>query len=119
VALQIGASRMLVGVGALFATRPALRLLGFGQPEQTGMALAKLAGGRDLALGALTVAARDDRAKLRMLIFVSSVLDAADALALGVATRYPETRRAGLGGIFSGGGAAFAGFWAWRRLGGG
>jgi hypothetical protein len=116
VALQIGASRVMVGVGALFFTRPALRLLGFGDPGQTGMALAKLAGGRDLALGTLTVAARDDRDRLRALIFVSSVLDAADAVALGVSARYPETRKAGLGGILSGGGAAIAGFWAWRRL---
>lgn len=117
VALQIGASRTLVGTGAFFATRPALRVLGFGSPEQTGMALAKLAGGRDLALGALTVAARNDRARLRTLIFISSVLDAADAVALGVAARCPETRRAGLGGVLSGGAAAIAGAWAWRRLG--
>lgn len=117
IALQIGGSRILVGLGALFFTRPALRLLGFGEPEQTGMALAKLAGGRDIALGALTVAARDDAERLRTLLVVSSACDIADAVGLGVSARYPQTRKAGLGGIVSGSAAAVSGFWAARRLG--
>ena len=117
VALQIGASRVAVGVGALLATRPALRLLGFREPEATGTALARLAAGRDIALGALTLAARDERRRLRTLLLASSACDVADAVGLGLSARRPETRRAGIGGILSGGGAAIAGFWAWRRLG--
>jgi Domain of unknown function (DUF4267) len=117
VALQIGGSRVAIGAGALLATRPALRLLGFGDPEATGVALAKLAGGRDIALGLLTLAARDDAQKLRTLLLVSSACDLADAVGLGAAARYPETRRAGIGGVVSGSAAAIAGFWAWRRLG--
>jgi hypothetical protein len=117
VALQIGGSRVAIGLGALLATRPALKLLGFGHPEATGMALAKLAGGRDIALGALTLAARDDARRLRTLLLVSSACDVADAVGLGVSVRRPETRRAGIGGIASGSVAALAGFWAWRRLG--
>lgn len=116
-ALQIGASRVAIGVGTVLATRPALKALGFGHPEQTGTALAKLAGGRDIALGALTLAARDDAQRLRTLLLVSSASDLADAVALGLSARYPETRRAGIGGIVSGGGAALAGLWAYRRLG--
>ncbi|MGN6254324.1 MAG: DUF4267 domain-containing protein [Solirubrobacterales bacterium] len=117
VALQIGASRVAIGVGALFATRPALQALGFGHPEATGIALGRLAGGRDVALGALTLAARDDARKLRTLLLVSSACDLADAVGLGASARYPETRRAGIGGILSGSAAALAGLWAWRRLG--
>lgn len=117
VALRIGASRVAIGVGAVVATRPALKVLGFDQPEQTGMALAKLAGGRDIALGALTLAAHDDARKLRTLMLVSSACDVADAVGLGLSIRYPETRRAGVGGIVSGSAAALAGFWAYRRLG--
>jgi hypothetical protein len=45
------------------------------------------------------------------------VLDAADAFSLGLAARDGDTRLAGLGGVVSGGGAALAGAWAWRRLG--
>ena len=117
VALQIGGSRLLLGVMTLLVTRPALRFLGFRDPEPSAVALAKLAGGRDLALGALTVAARDERRELRTLLLVSSACDVADAVALGLSARHPETRRAGLGGIVSGTAAALAGFWAWRRLG--
>jgi hypothetical protein len=117
VALQIGASRVAIGVGALVATRPALKALGFGEPEQTGMALAKLAGGRDIALGALTLAAHDDARRLRTLLLVSSACDVADAVGLGLSVRHPETRRAGIGGIVSGSAAALAGLWAYRRLG--
>jgi hypothetical protein len=117
VALQIGGSRVAIGMGALLATRPALRLLGFGAPEATGTALAKLAGARDVALGALTLAARDDAERLRTLLLVSAACDAADAVGLGLSAAHPETRRAGIGGIVSGGGAALAGLWARRRLG--
>lgn len=117
VALQIGGSRILIGVGALLATEPALRLLGFGEPEATGRALARLAGGRDIALGALTLAARDDARKLRTLLVASSACDVADAVGLGLSARHPETRRAGIGGIVSGSAAALAGLWAARRLG--
>jgi hypothetical protein len=118
VALMLGAGRVGLGAGALFATGPTLKALLFGETDGAGRALAKLAGGRDLALGLLTVAARDDAARLRTLTLAAAVLDAADAVSLGLAARDRETRAAGLGGLASGGGAAIAGAWAWRRLGG-
>jgi len=117
VALQIGVGRVAMGAGIFVATRPALRALGFGEPGPTGEAVAKLGGGRDVAIGALTLAARDDRQALRTTILIASACDVADAIALGISARHPETRRAGLGGIVSGGAAAAAGLWAWRRLG--
>lgn len=117
VALEIGATRVAMGLGIFFATRPAVRWLGFGEPGPTGMALAKLGGGRDIAIGALTLAARDDRQALRTALLISSACDLADAAALGISARHPETRKAGIGGVFSGGIAAAAGLWAYRRLG--
>jgi len=117
VALQIGAGRVALGVATVFATRPALKALGFSQPEATGTALAKLVGGRDIALGALTLAAHDDAQQLRTLMLVSSACDLADAVSLGASVRDPETRQAGVSGIVSGSAAALAGLWAWRRLG--
>jgi hypothetical protein len=116
VALQIGASRVAMGVGIFLATRPALRILGFGEVNAGGEALAKLGGGRDIAIGTLTLAARDDRQALRHALLVSSACDLADAVALGISARHPETRKAGIGGIVSGGAAAIAGLWAWRQL---
>lgn len=116
-ALALGAGRVSLGVGVLLATRPTLRLLGFGETDPPGRALARLAGGRDLALGLLTLAVRHNPAALRTVTLAGAVLDAADAAALGLSAREPDSRRAGLGGLASGGGAALAGAWAWRRLG--
>ncbi|HEX4669771.1 MAG TPA: hypothetical protein VH275_07355 [Solirubrobacterales bacterium] len=115
--LTLGAGRVGLGIGALFATRPTLRAMGFGESDAGGRALAKLAGGRDLALGLLTLASRDDAAALRTVTLAAAVLDGADAFSLGVAARDGDSRRAGLGGVVSGGAAAIAGAWAWRRLG--
>lgn len=115
-ALAIGAGRAAMGLGILLATRPALRRMGFGATDAPGEALAKLGGGRDVALGAMTLAARDDRQALRTAILVSGACDAADALALALAAQRPETRQAGIGGVIAGSGAAAACIWAWRRL---
>lgn len=117
VALQIGGSRVAMGVGIFFATRPAVRALGFGDTEATGEALAKLGGGRDIALGALTLASRNDPGALRTALLISSACDVADAVALGVSARHEKTRQAGIGGVLAGSAAALAGLWAWRRLG--
>ena len=117
VALVLAADRVALGVGVLFATRPALKAMQFGEPGPAGEALAKFGGGRDLALGLLTLAARNDRQALRTLLAAGVALDAADAVSLGLAARNPDTRTAGLGGVVAGSGAALIGHWAWRRLG--
>jgi hypothetical protein len=116
VAVGIGAGRLAMGLGIFFATRPALRALRFGETDAQGEALAKLGGGRDIAIGALTLAARNNPQALRTTILVSSACDLTDAVALGASAHNPETRAAGLGGVISGGGAAVAGLWAYRRL---
>jgi hypothetical protein len=115
-ALALGAARAGLGVGALFATRPTLKALLFGETDAVGRALAKLAGGRDLAFGAMALAARDDAVTLRTIVLSAAILDAADAVSLGLAARDPDTRLAGLGGVASGGAAAVTGIWTWRRL---
>jgi hypothetical protein len=112
----MAAARLAVGAGTLFATRPALRGLGFAETDSSGLALAKLAGGRDLALAAVTLAVRDDPAALASAALAAAALDGADALTFSLAACDPETRRAGLRGLAAGGGAALAGYWAWRRL---
>jgi hypothetical protein len=117
IARGIGATRVAMGIGIFFATQPALRALRFGPTDASGEAVAKLGGGRDLAIGALTLAALDDRQALRTTLLLSSACDLADAVALGVSARRPETRAAGIGGVLSGGAAALAGLWAARRLG--
>jgi hypothetical protein len=116
-ALGIGGSRIAVGVAAFFATRPALRTIGFDDGNTTSRSLAKVLGARDLGLGSLTLAVRNDPSALRAVVLVGACLDFADAVAFGIAARNPETVRPGIIGVLSGGGAALVGFWAWRRLG--
>jgi hypothetical protein len=114
--LEIAAGRIAIGAGALLATPPALRALGFAETDANSIALARMAGGRDLALGLLTFAARDDAASLRAVTLVAAAVDATDAVVFGIAARDPRARRAGVGGVIAGGVAAIAGGWAWRRL---
>src|SRR5215217_7293919 len=91
-ALSLGAARTGLGVGALFFTGPTLKALLFGETDASGRALAKLAGGRDLALGLATLAARDEPGILRQLTLASTVFDAADAVSLSLAARNPASR---------------------------
>jgi Domain of unknown function (DUF4267) len=115
--LAVAAGRVAIGVGTLVATRKALRLLGFPEPTPAALALGKLAGGRDVALGTLALLARNDRDTLRTAALAGAGVDIADALALGAAgLRQPETGRAGVLGALSGSSAALAGLRAARRL---
>jgi hypothetical protein len=116
--LGIAAGRIAIGVGAVFVTRPALKALGFAEVDSAGTALGRIAGGRDIALGLLALAARDDRKALRIAALAGAAVDASDAVTFGLAARDPAARRAGIGGVVSGSAAAIAGAWAWRRLGG-
>lgn len=116
-ALALGSGRVALGTGVLLATRPTLKLLGFGEADAAGRALARLAGGRDLGLGLLTLAVRDDPKALRTLALTGAVLDAADATSLALAAGEPETRLAAAGGLASAAAAALLGAWTWRRLG--
>jgi hypothetical protein len=115
--LAIAAGRIAIGVGAMLVTRPALKVLGFAEVDAVGTALGRIAGGRDVALGLLTVVARDDREALGIAALAGAAVDASDAVSFGIAARDPVARRAGLGGLVSGSAAAIVGIWAWRRLG--
>jgi hypothetical protein len=114
--LGIAGGRIAIGAGALLATRPALKALGFEASDTSARALARIAGGRDLALGLLTFAARDDKARLREIAAVAAAVDLADAICFGIAGRDPVAGRAAVQGILAGGGATLVGAWAVRRL---
>jgi hypothetical protein len=114
--LGIAAGRIGIGVGALLATGPALKALGFAETDAGGRALARIAGGRDIAIGLLTVAARDDARALRLAALLAAAVDGTDAISFAIAGRDPQMRRAGVGGSASGAAAALTGAWAYRRL---
>jgi hypothetical protein len=79
-ALAIAAARIGIGIGALAATRQAMRLLGLGTADGT-IVLARLAGIRDVALGLHALAARDDPAALSRAVTLGALADAGDAAA--------------------------------------
>lgn len=114
--LGIAAGRIAIGVGALLATRPALKVLGFEASDTSARALTRIAGGRDIAIGVLTIAARDDRRALRDVTAAAAGVDLGDAICFGIAGRDPAAGRAAVQGIVSGGAAAIVGAWAVRRL---
>jgi hypothetical protein len=115
--LAIAGGRIAIGVGAVLATRPALKILGFEASDTSARALTRIAGGRDIAIGLLTLAARDDRARLRETAAVAAAVDLGDAICFGIAGRDPAAGRAAVQGILSGGVASVVGAWAVRRLG--
>ncbi len=114
--LAIAGGRIAIGVAALLATRPALKILGFEASDTSARALTRIAGGRDIALGLLTLAVRDDRARLRETAAVAAAVDLGDAICFGIAGRDPAAGRAAVQGILSGGAASAVGAWAVRRL---
>lgn len=114
--LGIAAGRAGIGVGALLATRPALKGLGFGAADTSTRTLARIAGGRDIALAALAFAARDDRAALREATAVATAVDLTDAICFAIAGRDRAAGRAAVQGILAGGAATIVGAWALRRL---
>ncbi|MFT3866209.1 MAG: hypothetical protein QM729_18260 [Solirubrobacterales bacterium] len=114
--LGIAAGRVAIGVGALLATRPALKALGFEAGNTQTRALARIAGGRDVALGLIAFAGRDDRDALRQASAVAAAVDLGDALCFAVAGRDRAAGRAAVQGILAGGAAAAVGAWAVRRL---
>jgi hypothetical protein len=114
--LGVAGGRIAIGVGALLATRPALKVLGFEASDTTARALARIAGGRDIVIGLLTLAARDDRERLRETAALAAAVDLGDAICFGIAGRDPAAGRAAVQGILSGGAGAAIGAWAVRRL---
>jgi hypothetical protein len=115
-ALAIAGTRIAIGLGALLATSPAIRALGFSAIGET-KALARMAGARDVALGALTLAAGDDRERLRLASLACAAVDAADAASFAAgAGRREEVDRAALLGVPSALAATGVGLWIAKRL---
>lgn len=80
-ALAIAAGRLGLGVAICAFTRRALAGLGFERPDAAAIALARLAGGRDIALGLHGLAARDDPARLAESSAIATAVDAGDGAA--------------------------------------
>lgn len=84
-AIAIAAVRIGIGIGALALTRPALGVLGFTDPDGATVALARMAGVRDIALGAHALLVRDDAEGLREATVLGTAVDAGDTFAFAAA----------------------------------
>ena len=115
-ALALGAARTALGISILAATETALKAMLFGGTNETGRAVARLVGARDLTLGVATLLAADRPRTLQRLTAAGGALDAADTFALALAARSPGTRTAGIGGVLFAGSAAVLCGWTARRL---
>ena len=127
--LALSLGRIAIGAGLALAPRRSLAALGFRETSETTVAVSRIAGGRDLVMGAAALATRDDRARLRAATLANAAVDACDvvtfAAALGAgggrgSRRGPLSgdgvRVAGIRGIAAALPATLAGLWVARRL---
>jgi len=84
-ATLIAWTRVGIGASVWVAPRASMRGLGFDPDNPQVMALARLAGTRDLALGAGAVATLDDPRAQATMLRANAVVDALDAAAFGIA----------------------------------
>jgi hypothetical protein len=97
-AAGLAAGRLAIGAGIWLAPRLSLRALGFSEPSTQALTLARIAGARDLALGAWQLRSLDDRDELARATFAVAACDAGDSIAFALALGSGETR-AGLRGV--------------------
>jgi uncharacterized protein DUF4267 len=115
-----GAGRLAIGVGLFALPGLALKALGFSDPSPQTLAVARVAGGRDIAMGVETLLALagDDEARLARANAMNAVADAGDSLTFtaALASREPDVREAGMRGAPGAALAAVAGAAAWALL---
>lgn len=112
--LASGLARVAIGFALLVVPGRAARALGFEEVSPSTVAVSRVAGGRDLVLGIATLAALQDRDRLRTATLANAIADAGDTLAFGAALQTSE-RRAGALGLAAAAPSAIAGIWtAWR-----
>jgi hypothetical protein len=117
VALVSGLGRMAIGAALALAPERALGLLGFRDVSPTAVAASRLAGGRDLVLGAVMMAAIDDPDRLRRASLANAAVDAGDAATFAAALAHgDDVRTAALRGLAAAVPATIAGLWVAARL---
>jgi hypothetical protein len=111
------AGRIAIGAGLALAPERALGALGFSDHTTATVTIARIAGGRDIVLGALTLLALDDDARLRTASLANAAVDGGDALAFAAALgRDGDARDAGVRGLAAAVPATLMSLWAASRL---
>jgi len=116
-AAALAAGRLMIGGSLILAPERTLGALGFEQPSETTVAVARLAGVRDIVLGAAQALAIGDRDRLRRSSLACAAADAGDAAVFASALGgEPSVRRAAMRGAAAATPAALAGLWLASRL---
>jgi hypothetical protein len=116
-AAALAAGRVAIGAGLMLAPERVLGALGFERASEATIAVARLAGVRDIVLGVAQATATGDRGRLRRSSLACAAADAGDAAVFGSALlRGGSLRRAGARGLAAAGPATLAGLWAAWRL---
>ena len=116
VALALAGGRMVIGAGFWVAPELIRRVLGFDELDAEGLAISRIAGTRDLILGAWQASAAGDRRKLRTATIGVAACDAGDTVAFAALARSGRTGP-GLRGVAAALPATLAGVWLAARLG--
>ena len=108
--------RLAIGVGIFAVPRRTLSALGFGEVDETGLTLARLAGVRDVVLAVATLLALDDANRLRAASLANAAADGGDALNFALALGRTDPNPAARRGIAAALPAFAAGLWVFWRL---
>ena len=114
---MLAAGRIVIGAALMLAPERALGALGFEDASEATIAVARLAGVRDIVLGAAQAAAAGDRERLRRSTLACAAADAGDAAVFANALAGSgDARLAGARGLAAAGPATLTGIWAAWRL---
>ena len=117
-ALSIGSAvgRLAIGLGIFAVPHRALSALGFGEVDETGVTLARLAGVRDTVLAVATLLALDDASRLRAASLANAAADGGDALNFALALKRTPRNSPARRGLAAALPASAAGLWVFWRL---
>lgn len=108
--------RLAIGAGMVAAPARTLRALGFSEAGSATITIGRLAGFRDLVLGAVTLTSLNRPDALRAASLANAGADGGDVIAFAIAFGGGE-RTAAIRGIAAALPAAIAGIWVAGRLG--
>jgi hypothetical protein len=113
----MGAGRILIGLGLAVSPQVAMRMLGFPRYEPETLVVSRIAGARDVVMGAVTLLSLGDRRWLARAHLANASADAADAATFGAAfAAGGELRGAAVRGLAAAVPATIVGAWAALRL---
>lgn len=114
--IAMGLGRVALGASMFAAPRWMLTTQGFSELPAAALAVTRLAGIRDMVIGAQVLAALEDEAALRRAHLWCAAADAGDAAAFTALLAGGTENRAALVGFAAAGPATIAGLWAASRL---